>query len=267
MAAMPKIPTDVLRELCDTVAATTSEFSGSDITKLLRACRIPEIGGGNKRDTLYNSLEGKQNQDGVGNNILGFFQSYVSPATNIRNAERQKRRLQEVNPLLRLMGYEFDNRAMLNVIEAATTIDEAHQRADDLQQRLKGRGVHEDVLRFCNAQLLQENYFHAVLEATKSLADKVREKTGLATDGAELFEEVFAIRQPKLALSALRTPSQQSEQKGLTKLLVGTFSMFRNVTAHSPQISWEINREDAIDCLTLVSFLHRQLDRCIITRL
>lgn len=267
MSAIPKIPANVLRELCDTVAATTSELSNSIITKMLKECSISEIGAGNKRDTLYNSLAKKQEDDGVANNIIHFFESYVSPATNIRTPERQRARLNEVNPLLRLIGWNFDERGKLLEVNVAETIDEAHQKADDLQRRLRARGVHDDVLRFCNARLIEENYFHAVLEATKSLADKIREKTGLTTDGTELFEEAFAIRQPKLALNALVTASEQSEQKGLVKLLSGTFSMFRNVTAHTPQITWEINREDAIDCLTLVSFLHRQLDKCIITRL
>jgi Protein of unknown function (Hypoth_ymh) len=34
--------------------------------------------------------------------------------------------------------------------------------------------VHPDVLRFCRAELMQQNYFHAVLEAAKSVADKLR---------------------------------------------------------------------------------------------
>jgi len=43
-------------------------------------------------------------------------------------------------------------------------------------------------------------------------------------------------------------------------LFVGTFGTFRNVTAHGPKISWPIFEEDALDLLTLVSFLHRRLD-------
>ena len=34
--------------------------------------------------------------------------------------------------------------------------------------------MHPDVLAFCRAELLQQNYFHAVLEASKSVADKLR---------------------------------------------------------------------------------------------
>jgi uncharacterized protein (TIGR02391 family) len=124
------------------------------------------------------------------------------------------------------------------------------------------------VLRFCKAELLQENYFHAVFEATKSVADKIREKAGLTSDGADLVEKAFGLGQtntPKLALNTLQTESEQSEHKGFANLLKGMFGMFRNVTAHVPKIKWTINEEDAIDSLTLASLLHRKLDKCVAT--
>ena len=46
---------------------------------------------------------------------------------------------------------------------AASTVAEAQARADDLRAELTRRQVHPDVLRFCRAELLQQNYFHAVL--------------------------------------------------------------------------------------------------------
>lgn len=57
---------------------------------------------------------------------------------------------------------------------------------------LTRRGVHPDVLRFCRAELVANNYFHAMLEATKSIADKLRAKTGLTEDGANLVDAALA---------------------------------------------------------------------------
>ena len=53
------------------------------------------------------------------------------------------------------------------------TLDEATRRADELRTALSVRGVHPDVLRFCRAELVADNYFHAVLEAAKSIFDKL----------------------------------------------------------------------------------------------
>lgn len=65
---------------------------------------------------------------------------------------------------------------------------------------------------------------------------------------------------PFLAFNSLQTDSERSEQKGLKNLMVGFFGTFRNTTAHAPKISWTMNEQDALDLLTMASFLHRRLD-------
>jgi hypothetical protein len=68
-------------------------------------------------------------------------------------------------------------------VTPAHTLTDAQRRANRLRADLQKRGVHSDVLRACRAELLQENYFHVVLEATKSIAQKLRERSGLTSDG------------------------------------------------------------------------------------
>lgn len=115
------------------------------------------------------------------------------------------------------------------------------------------RGVHADVLRFCRAELVADNYFHAVLEATKSIADKLRAKSGLAEDGAKVVDAVLCGPMPrvKININALATDSQRSEQSGFANLVKGTFGMFRNPTAHEARILWAMSKEDAEDLLSL----------------
>lgn len=142
-------------------------------------------------------------------------------------------------------------------------MSEAQQRAGRLRSKLIERNVHHDVLNFCRAELLQENYFHAVFEATKSVAQKIRDKTGLTGDGAELVDRAFGLSDPLLAINSLRTEPEQSDQKGFANLLKGIFGTFRNVTAHAPRITWKIEEQDALDLLTMVSYLHRRLDAAV----
>lgn len=40
--------------------------------------------------------------------------------------------------------------------------------------------------------------------------------------------------------------------------------MVRNVTAHELKIKWIVNEQDAIDILTTISFLHKQLDESFV---
>jgi uncharacterized protein (TIGR02391 family) len=120
-----------------------------------------------------------------------------------------------------------------------------------------------DVLCFCRAELVQRDYFHAVLEASKSVADKIRTLSGLASDGAELVQSAFGQGPvgPILAINPLSTDTERSEQRGFVNLLVGLFGTFRNPTAHEARIYWPVDEQDALDILSLVSLVHRKLDR------
>ena len=143
-----------------------------------------------------------------------------------------------------------------------------YARASRLKEKLVSRNVHPDVLKFCREELLVDNYFHAVFEATKSVAEKIRNKTGLTSDGSILVDEAFAFKLnvPHLALNTLRTESEKSEQRGFMNLLKGLFGTFRNVTAHAPKIIWPIEELDALDILSMVSLIHRRLDSAVEAR-
>jgi uncharacterized protein (TIGR02391 family) len=119
---------------------------------------------------------------------------------------------------------------------------------------------HPDVLRFCRTELVADNYFHAVLEATKSIADKLRAKSGLADDGAKLVDATLCGAAPRLAINELTTESQRSEQSGFANLIKGVFGMFRNPAAHEARVLWAISKGDAEDLLSVASLIHRRLD-------
>lgn len=108
--------------------------------------------------------------------------------------------------------------------------------------------------------MLTENYFHAVLEAVKGVAERLRQMSGLTSDGAELVNEALATKAPIIALNSLRTDTEISEQKGISNLLVGLFGAIRNPAAHAPKVTWPMPEQDALDVFALVSFVHRKFD-------
>ncbi|WP_243668601.1 TIGR02391 family protein [Methanoculleus chikugoensis] len=93
-----------------------------------------------------------------------------------------------------------------------------------------GRRIHPpEVPKYCRAELLQDNYFHAVFEATKGLAQRIRDMSGgVQADGAALVDRVFSIDRPLLVLNSLRTETERSEHKGFAMLLKGCFGAARN---------------------------------------
>jgi uncharacterized protein (TIGR02391 family) len=108
--------------------------------------------------------------------------------------------------------------------------------------------------------LLAENYFHAILEATKSVADKLRKRTGLTDDGATLVDRSLGGELPLLVINQFLTETDKSEQRGFANLTKGLFGMFRNPTAHAPKINWAVNKDDAEEVFTLLSLVHKRID-------
>ena len=95
-----------------------------------------------------------------------------------------------MNERLLLSGFEVREDGKVVTVRAARTVGEAQQRADDLRAELARRHVHPDVLAFCRAELLQQNYFHAVLKACMSVSDKLRTLAGETGDGTKLAPKV-----------------------------------------------------------------------------
>ena len=258
----PVMPAGLLESLSKAVGAYAT---GREISKYLAECSLPDaLGeGATKWLRLHNAFAAFQNKHQVSNNILKFTQKVIHPTRFINENDRFEEARLEVNKCLAFIGRELGQSGKLRKVEIASTIDEAQKRANILQQKLQNRQVHAEVLRFCKAELLQNNYFHAVFEATKSVAERVRGLTGLATDGGALIDNAFALGPdncPIIRVNALATESQESEHKGFMNLLKGIFGIFRNTTGHAPRIVWQMDEEDALDCLTMVSYAHRKLD-------
>jgi uncharacterized protein (TIGR02391 family) len=254
----------------EAICRALADYDGlthAEIGQILAQCRIPDVDRElPKWKRLFNALAVRLNQEQHSNGLLNFVRHALDPARYTGQREVFEDRRARVNTTLAFVGLQFGEDGRFHRTSKAESLPEAEQRADRLRSQLAGRGVHPDVLRFCRAELVQDNYFHAVLEATKSVAAKIRTRTGLTTDGAELVDSALGGSSPILRINPLRNDSHWSEQRGFGNLLKGTFGMFRNPTAHAARIEWPMAGEDALDLLVLVSYAHRRLDRATVSR-
>jgi len=250
-----------LEAIAGALGDTAAGLTGAEIAFLLSSSQIvdrdPAL---TKRHRLYNAFAGSQNERQDRTRIMGFIRKAMKPERFARMPERFEPMRTQLNLALAFAGLAVDASGTLAPVEQARTLSEAQRRAQELRADLTTRGVHADVLRFCREELLADDYFHAVLEAVKSVADKLRTRAGLTDDGAALVDRSLTGDPPMLAINPLKTESQKGEQKGFANLLRGTFGMFRNPTAHEARIHWAIGKEDAEDLLSLVSLIHRRLD-------
>lgn len=251
-----------LQAIADALGDTSDGLTGSEIHHLLVTAKIKDVDPpATKRHRLYNAFVVHQNGSQDRTNILAFIRFAMKPEQYARELTRYEPMRAMLNRALAFTGLAVDAAGQLDSVDKVRTLPEAQRRADELRTDLELRKVHPDVLKFCREELLKDNHFHAVLEATKSVADKLRTRTGLADDGATLVDRALAGEVPLLAINPLSTESERSEQRGFANLVKGLLGMFRNTTAHAPKISWAIDKDDAEEVFTLLSLVHKRIDQ------
>ncbi len=264
MERIPPFSAQQLEAICRVLGDTEKGLTGTEIEHLLADCRFTDTDPTmTKWKRLFNALAGWQNSKQLGNCVLMVVTRALNPALYTKKRELFASRRDELNVVLAFNGYEIGDDGRVRLSNKAESLSEAIKRASRLHEALSARRVHQDVLSFCNAELLQENYFHAVFEAMKSIAAKIRTMSGLKSDGADLVQQAFGHSHsgPLLAINQLVSDTEKGEQRGFVNLLIGLFGTIRNPLAHSPKIEWDMSEQDALDILTTASLIHRKLDR------
>lgn len=255
-------PDSVVEALCAVLASTDwPGLSGTEIGRLLDVLHMEDPSPGlTKRHRLFNAMAARQNADQSSRRLRTFAVRALDPAHYIADPDRHDALQQATNEVLAMVGLRVDDRGELGRTQRATTLDEVAALAGRLQSAMKRRGTHPEVYRYCEAELLRRSVFHAVFEATKGLAQRLRDMTGSTLDGSELVDACFAKADPAVRINAYLSKSDTSEHSGFANLLRGVFGTFRNPVAHAPRTEWTVNEEDALDLFSLLSYAHRRLD-------
>lgn len=251
----------------ETLARISGEFgTGSDITRILDGKGIIDgSGDSTKWKRLYWVFARLQSQDRCADQVLDLIGAFLEPGRFVGRRDEFDDHRESLNSVLLLRGIEYDERGLFRSVRAAATLTEAEGRARAIGEKLKGRRIHPAVSKYCRAELMQENYFHAVFEAVKGLADRIRDMSGMDGDGAQLIDDVFLGDDPALAINTLQTKAEREQQRGFGALLKACFAVVRNPLAHEPKIFWQ-GEDDVADYFTMVSLAHFKLDKCVSTR-
>ncbi len=262
---VPPFSAEHLEAIAQVLGDTVHGLTGAQIDHVLAGCRIPNVDASNtKWKRLYNALVAFQIEHRIGNHVVVLIKRVMNPVRYTSSPETFADRRDALNAILALCGMTISDDGTVRRSKRATSLDEALERSNRMKAQLRARNVHPDVLRFCDAEIVTKNYFHAVFEATKSVAAKLRAFSGLSSDGARLVDDALGFsdsKPPLVALSALDSDTLKSEQRGFAHLLKGIFGAFRNPLAHEAKIEWEMTEQDALDILTMLSLVHRKLDK------
>lgn len=265
-----------LHNISAIIADTNRGLTKSELEWHLRESKIVLVSDGsynngiyykiglNKRDWLYNCFANEINTTHSFDRIVRFIEIVMDPTNYTKMEKRGQYQfiLEELNKILLLLGCEINPSGKLTEKVKATTLEEVDRRVNSLKKKLYDRNIHSEVTKYCIKDYLRKDYFDAVFEATKGLAERVREISGLNSDGNELFQSAFATKDPYIVLNMLATESEKNEYNGLKELLMSLFHLVRNPMAHTPKINWKQNENEALDILTIISFAHKYLDKC-----
>jgi uncharacterized protein (TIGR02391 family) len=261
---VPPFSAQHLEAICRVLADTDIGLTGSEIGHLLQDSRIEDTDLTlTKWKRLFNAFVHFQNEHQASNGIVVFITRAMNPASYTDRPDVFRLRRDKLNAILAFCGLHLREDGKLKRDDKASTIDQALERANRLRATLVQRKVHADVLKFCTVELLDENFFHAVFEAMKSITAKLRQLSGSTIDGADLVHHAFGDKYgpPLLAINAYDTETLRMEQRGFMSLLKGLYGTIRNPLAHDPRIEWDMNEQDTLDILTMISLVHRKLDK------
>ena len=263
MDLVPVFDSQQLTAIAQILGDTETGLTGQQIGYLLQDAKIPDVDPDmTKWKRLFNAFGAQQNAKHYGNHVVMFITRAMRPVQYTTSRDVFDVRRQRLNAALAFCGMEVGEDGKVRRASRVATLDEALARANRLHAALEARRVHEDVLSFCRAELLQSNYFHAVFEAMKSIAAKIRAMSGLTSDGAPLVQQAFGLGHgPVLAVNALVSETDEGEQRGFANLLIGLFGTIRNPLAHTPKVEWDMSEQDALDIMTMASLVHRKLDK------
>lgn len=122
------------------------------------------------------------------------------------------------------------------------------------------REFHLEVRECSRSLFVRGEYEAAVFESSKAFVKYVQMKSRSNLSGFRLMKEVLS-QHGSLRLNSLQTEAQRDEQEGLKHLCMGLVSAIRNPGGHELARDRHMSKEDALDILSFISFLFRQIDR------
>jgi len=263
MSNIPKLTQQVIEQSARILGECGT---GDEITRMFHDIGVVDDSGESTKWRRINTVLWRaQQRDGNATRFIEFVQRMLSPVRYVGRADCFKADIESLNQVICFDGLRYGEDGSFRRISPTTTLTEAERRANSLRVQLVNRNAHAEVLKYCTAELVANDAFHAIFEACKGVFERIRTMSGSTLDGNRLIESVFGGAMPILALNTLQTQTERDEQSGLMSLLKGCASACRNPIAHEPRVLWAGSDEDALDSLVLISLLHKKLDRCVRT--
>jgi uncharacterized protein (TIGR02391 family) len=233
-------------------------YTGTEITNFFHKAGFRQFfhDGSTKWRFVYNVLQEIQNEYYGPYNVLKIIETLCNPQEFIGELEKFEEIVTAVNEILRFYGLKVDLRdGKVKRTEISTHVHDSEEK-----RMFYARNFHYEIRKHGEELFLEKRYFHAVFECCKAFDKYVREKSKIEKFGSELMSAALSMN-GTLKLNKQISTTDRNEQEGIMLLCMGVMRAVRNPKSHEPALEWKVSREDALDILSLLSFLYRQIDR------
>jgi uncharacterized protein (TIGR02391 family) len=238
-------------------------YTGSEITAFFRKAGFPQIShdGSTKWRFTFAALEHVQKATNGNINIAKIIETLCNPQEFFGRPEEYTRIVDEIDEIMGFYGLCVDPKTgKLLVSEKAKA--ELRERESAEAKALDSRLLHREVIKHGRELFVRGRHFHAVFECCKAFDRLVASKSLINEHGDKLMGIALSLSGP-LKLNTQRTQSEVNEQEGIMHLCKGLMRAIRNPEAHEPELDWPINQQDALDILSLISFLYRKIESAV----
>ena len=251
-------------QLCAICKKLGEHISGSNISMMLEAFHLSSGLDANatKWKRIFNAVVIHQNENHNDTALREIIEWIMCPANFIDNQPAFYNALDDLNPLLSFAGLELTPEGKVHHRGIAKTLDDANLTISRLQQDLKKFDIHPQILACCRPEIVSQNLFHLVFEASKCIMEKLREISGLSIDGNSLVNQCFDGKNPLIIMNKLTTQDDCSEHKGLQSLLNAIVYLHRNPKAHTPKYLSNDTYQATLEALIMISRARYALDNC-----
>ena len=190
--------------------------------------------------------------------ILGLVESICDPQEHIGNPKRQEKIIKKFNECLKSCSLHINNQ---NKVETIPKKQGTSNKTTKNNNLFNMRQFHNQVTKNAKLQFKAKHYFDAVDECCKAFEKYVSEKSKVTEHGSKLMSSALN-KNGSLKLNKNTTMTEQNLQDGLMYLCMGLMKAIRNPVEHEPQSDHQINKQDALDILSFISYLYRQIEKC-----
>lgn len=229
--------------------------TGSEITDLFKRAGFPEImhDGTTKWRFLYSTFEELQKEKDGFNKINKIIETFCDPQEYFSNPEDYETISNKINHILSFYGLKIRNDGKI------IKIDNVETEIKNTDTLFNSRNYPEVIKKNGKSLFDEGRYFHAVFECSKALEKYIQRKSKSDLSGVKLINEELSLNK-SLKINSQQTETDRDEQEGIRDLCRGLMMSIRNYTAHELALEKPIPKEDALDILSLISYLYRKID-------